>query len=428
MKILVLYSNSETVLRKTINDHLYCFKTYVSSDAEFHYCNVLTKLPLYLKLVKYDGIIIHYTLLSMRWTQELWKYFSKGLFLLKRMKGVKIAMPQDENAETESLCRLFREHGIDTVYTCAYPIDYQTLYPSEKTGLKNYITTFTGFVDENTLQLIKDLSQEIPHREIDIGYRARSVPFWLGYFGQYKKRIEVAFQTWKGKTPLHLDISTDPKDVFYGDDWLRFLLRCRAILGCLGGASLFDPDGSVRSKVENYLKVNPEATFEEVEKTCFPGQDHSLHLFALSPRHFECAMAKTCQILLEGDYKGVLEPGVHYIELKKDFSNIEEVLNKVSDSAYCKKIAEQAYEKVVSSGEYTYAKFAQEVVEHIKRNRVLSDYSTEGLVNTFNFHLVGLFLKAREKLKKWHLFVFRVFRFCLIGLPRYWKKKVAKSL
>lgn len=417
MKILVLYSLDDHLRRKTINDHLFCFKDYVR-DADFHYCNIFTKIPFYLQLVNYDAVILHYTLLSLRWSPEVWSLLCNGLSPLKNWDAIKIAMPQDEYAETDSLRSLFKSCGIDTVYTCAYPVDYQTLYPQEQTGLKNYFTTLTGFVDENTLHLINTLSKEIPFRDIDIGYRARDVPFWLGHFGRYKGEIAKVFNRWKNKSTLRMDISTDPKEVFLGDDWIRFLLRCRTMLGCLGGASMIDADGSIRKNVDAYIERHPEATFDEVKEKFFADKDNTLQLFALSPRHFECAMARTCQILLEGDYQGIFEPGIHYIELKKDFSNVEEVLHKVEDHALCDKIANQAYEKVVLSGDYTYAKFANDVVSHIKEQR---QTKTESLFNHIMFSIATVCLSLRKYNFPLHFFLFRITRFRKIKFPRILK-------
>ena len=145
------------------------------------------------------------------------------------------------------------------------------------------------------------------------------------------------------------------------------MLRCRCMLGCLGGASLHDPNGLLREQIDSYVERFPMASYEEVEARCFSGKDDSLKLFALSPRHFEAAMTKTCQVLVEGDYHNVFHPGTHYIEVKKDFSNIEDVLEKVKNSDYCSKIAENTYRDVVLSGRYHYNQFVKEVVDHVHK-------------------------------------------------------------
>ena len=127
---------------------------------------------------------------------------------------------------------------------------------------------------------------------------------------------------------LRADISTDEKETFCGDDWYRFLLKCKYTIGVEGGASILDRDGSISRKTDEYCSRHPGASFDEIEKACFPGLDGSLKLFALSPRHLDACMTKTCQILIKGNYNGTLSPELHYIPLEKDFSNLGQVLEE----------------------------------------------------------------------------------------------------
>ena len=55
-------------------------------------------------------------------------------------------------------------------------------------------------------------------------------------------------------------------------------------------------------------------------------EDGRLQLFAISPRHLEACATRTCQVLVEGEYSGVLRPGEHYIPVRKDLSNLDDVL------------------------------------------------------------------------------------------------------
>jgi hypothetical protein len=263
------------------------------------------------------------------------------------------------------------------------------LYPKEKTHLKHYFTTLTGFVDEETLKTIENLKKEVVRRDVDLGYRGNQLPSYLGKHGQLKRIIAEKFLDAIKDQSLKIDISIRPQDVFYGADWFRFLLRCRTALGCLGGSGLHDPKGEIRKKVEEYVKEHPQASFEEVEEHCFKGLDDQLHIFALSPRHFECAMTKTCQVLLEGDYR-IFLPHVDYIEVKKDFSNIDEVIEKIKDRDYCEKIAENAYEHIVLTQKYTYSAFAQRIFEHIQTHK------TELSQSSFRFAIVGFLLNLRK--------------------------------
>jgi hypothetical protein len=68
-------------------------------------------------------------------------------------------------------------------------------------------------------------------------------------------------------------------------------------------------------------------------------------------------------VLIEGYYNGVLKPGLHYIELKRDFSNLNEVFLSMKDEEQRKLIAKKAYDDIVASGEYSYAKYVNFVME-----------------------------------------------------------------
>jgi hypothetical protein len=305
-------------------------------------------------------------------------------------------MPQDEDAYTDYIRTIMREAGVETVFTCASECDYQVFYPVQKTGLKYYFTTHPGLVDENTRAMLEKKNLDHGDRPIDIGYRARRLPFWLGRHGQKKYQVGERVKAYCDReTNLTTDISSHPEKTLYGDDWLAFLLRCRTVLGSEGGASLLDADDTIRPAVERYVHEHTGAEFEEVEAACFPGRDGDIRYFAISPRHFECAMTKTCQVLLEGRYAGIFRAGEHYIELKGDYSNLPEVVEKVRDRGYCCRIAENAYQDIVASGKYTYRIFANQVVDHIRS-------LTKGPApKVSGYELVRLYVYLRRKCDLW---------------------------
>ena len=81
--------------------------------------------------------------------------------------------------------------------------------------------------------------------------------------------------------------------------------------------------------------------------------------------HLEAVITKTCQVLVEGDYDGILQPNRHYIPLKRDFSNLVEVLDKLRDDELLEEIANQAYEEIYMSKRYSYEKFASDIHDAI---------------------------------------------------------------
>lgn len=376
MNILVLYTSFSLKDRKTVADSLFCFERYMGNH-QFYYLDVRQPedIPPGLGENPFDGVIMHYTLFANRYVPQTWQPLYQALHsLLAKMEAYKVMIPQDEYNVTGELRRFARECGVGHIFTCASERDYDILYPPQTRGVASCSTVYTGYVDEHTLQLVNRLGKSGRKRAVDIGYRARALPYWLGRHGQLKTQLAEQFNKRLPDYPtLHTDIKTtgrQEQNTLHGDDWLKFLLNCRTMLGCLGGSGLMDVDGSIAKAVDAYCAENPGASFDEVEAACFPGQDGKLHLYALSPRHFECAMTKTCQLLVEGDYFGVFEPGVHYIEIKKDFSNVDEVLRQVQDTGLCAQIAQRCYDDVVAKpgpqNPNTYAWYANRVVSLIQ--------------------------------------------------------------
>ena len=64
---------------------------------------------------------------------------------------------------------------------------------------------------------------------------------------------------------------------------------------------------------------------EEVEQQCFPGLEGHFQMTAISPRVLEAALLESCQILVEGDYSGLVQPWEHFIPIRSDASDFQEV-------------------------------------------------------------------------------------------------------
>lgn len=53
----------------------------------------------------------------------------------------------------------------------------------------------------------------------------------------------------------------------------------------------------------------------------------------------------------------MIDPHRHYIPLNKDFSNIDEVLEKLSDEAFIEALTDRAYREIIESGRFSYRGF-----------------------------------------------------------------------
>lgn len=365
--LLVLYhcrGLAQLPLRTAIEDHLYCWERHSRFPVIYHNFAFgfdwknFKDLPI-------AAVIFDTIALNLRWSPDYFHEKTAPLRALKEFSGPKIALPQDEFIHTESLGRFLADIGCTHVMSAANRQDAENIYrphlPNAKLSQK-----LTGYLESSTLTRIEAMRSEITKRNIDVGYRAWHAEPWLGEHGLLKLKLaQAALAVAQRRPDIAFDVSTDEREMFMGDDWYRFLLRCKAELGVEGGASLLDRDGSVLTRTRAYVAKHPNATFEEVRDACFPGQDHSLTLFALGPRHLEACATRTCQLLVEGEYQGVLRAGIDYLPIARDFSNLEEVCEHAKDEAECTRIAENAWQRVVASQKYTYKGFVRRVENEI---------------------------------------------------------------
>jgi len=348
-------------MRGAIADHLYAIRRYAAADCV--YVNTLVRnLPTWLVRSDFDLIVFHTTLLSMRWGRDRFPDLIERLRPLASNRATRIALPQDEFINTDLLCDFVNALDVRYVFSVAPESTWGQIYAGIDRERVRLHKVLTGYVDARRIERIRHLASAISSRPIDVGYRAYGIRHALGRHGYLKIEIAERARPLLAERGLSADISTRFEDTLYGDDWTRFLLRSRYTLGVEGGASLFDPDGSIHAKVREYMSAHPTASFEAVEAACFPGRDGTFDLMAISPRHLEACATRTVQILVEGEYSGVLQPDVHYIPVCKDLSNLEEVLCELGDEERRSRIAERAYADVVSSGRYSYETFVERLL------------------------------------------------------------------
>ena len=105
--------------------------------------------------------------------------------------------------------------------------------------------------------------------------------------------------------------------------------------------------------------------------------DHAF--YTVTPRHFDAVITKTCQVLVEGHYSGVLRADEHYIPVRRDLSDVDEVLTKVQDVGYMEELAERAYRDLYLDGGCTYREFGDRLFDGIERRLSCTDTSTQRL-------------------------------------------------
>ncbi len=359
--VLVVHYTPAPLLRASAQDNLSSFRRY--SGCNCFYLNLgLRRVPWYITHLSFDLIVFSAYFLGARWKPEDARRALTRARRLKPVKGVKIALPQDEFVNSAWLCDFINEFGVDYVFSVAPEPEWPVIYPTVDFQRVRFVRVLTGYLDEATLARIAELARAVPDRPVTIGYRTAVLPWW-GRFGWFRQRLAEVFEERARSRGLRTDISTRSEDFFSGDEWYRFLLRCKYTIGVEGGASLLDPDGTIQERCLRYLDAHPGAKFEELEAACFPRLDGSLRLRAISPRHLEACATRTCQILVEGEYNGVLKPGRHYIALKEDFSNVDQILEMIHQDHLREEITERAYRDIVESRRFTSRRFVEFVLQ-----------------------------------------------------------------
>jgi hypothetical protein len=362
--VLVVYVLRQHPLRATIRDHLYAFERYSGGQTAYLNLAVRRKIPAWVGRVKWDLVVFHTSYLATyRWTPDGAPWLRRRSEPLRGLGGVRVALPQDDFLRCDLVADVMEELGVDHVFTPVPPSEHEKVYGRMDLDRVQFHIGLTGYLDDDEVARMIEITEEVGEagRDLDVGYRAWHAAKWLGRHGQLKTEIARLFSLEGPKHGLEVDISTKDGDTFYGDDWSRFMARSKYTIGVEGGASILDRDGSLRIAVYDYELDHPDATFDEVEAACFPGRDGELALFAVSPRHLEACVSRTCQVLVRGDYNGVLEADRHYIPLEPDFSNLDEVLETMKRDDRRAEIAEAAFEDVVRGGRWTYRGFVESV-------------------------------------------------------------------
>jgi len=388
MQILVIYRNAMplSATRLTMLHHLRALE-YSDPQHQITYYNcgeagslkdtasiTSSLMPSELTTRGYDGVVLHYSFLSMRNLGLPFYVWKRRFEWIRDLQCPKVAIPQDEGSFAAVLDEWLCELGVSAILSVHYA-PTGPLYPIMRERA-NILRCLPGYIDEGSADEIADWVLPIRSRATDIVYRARRLPYHVGSAGSLKAHVADVIAARAGSFGLTTDISTREEDVVRGSDWLAFLASGRAVIGAEGGYSAIDWHGETRAQMREILKADPTLAFEEASARMPTGWD-SYRLLTITPRHFEAIMARTCQVLVEGEYSGILESERHYIPLRRDCSNVAEVLAQLRDHDRIQRMVDRCYRDICQSGDYTYRKFAKLI-----ENALLERRPAEEMVRT----------------------------------------------
>ena len=349
----------------TVIDHIDAIRRWSRYDV--FVLPMFGDMPDEVGLDAFDALVIHYNLVM-----------SNDVFLsplarwrISQFQGLKAAFIQDEYRFVNSTVGVMRTLGIEVLFTCVPEDQVELVYPDAALPkMQRKVSVLTGYVPQELLSRPVTAYED---RSVDVGYRGRRLPAWLGRLAQEKAVIADRFLADAPAYGLSTDISTREADRFYGDAWIQFVGGSRATLGVESGASVFDFDGSIEQTIRDHLSSHPDASFEELHRLLLADVDGQIRLNQISPRSFEAAALGTLMVLYPGDYSGILKPWQHYVPLEKDHSNMPEVAGAIQDRQTWERITGQAREEIALNPKYSF----RALVEKVDDGLALSSTASE---------------------------------------------------
>lgn len=351
---LVLYNETQT-FTSTVHEHLAGFARFSRARVFFAHQDLNAPVT---DFALFDTVIIHY---SIRLPFD--QIAEETAHALAAFGGLKVLFIQDEYDHTHRAWHWIKRLGVQLVFSSVPAVSMQRVYPPEQLPGVRFVSNLTGYAPE-ALAAVR--SQTPPsHRPLKIGYRGRPLPIRYGALGGEKVEIGRMVKAYCESAGVAQDIAWQETDRLYGDAWYDFIRSCRAVLGTESGSNVFDWDGTLQNRIAEYKRQHPGSPDEDVYDAIIAPLEQPGLMNQVSPRVFEAIACRTPLVLFEGGYSGVVEPDRHFIPLRKDGSNVKEVIDRLRDGQAVDTMTERAFKEVLESGRYAHDAFIRMVDDEI---------------------------------------------------------------
>ncbi|MEI7492976.1 MAG: hypothetical protein WCJ92_00035 [Alphaproteobacteria bacterium] len=237
-------------------------------------------------------------------------------------------------------------------------------------------------------------------RVLDIGTRSAHYGVYIGdndrnnivrFFHDNSKRLQLS---------VDLGLDHECQKRFNRVEWAKFLSSCKATLSTEAGSFYLQKDDYLIQQIQGYLRnkskkwvlpnesqsgarkmygmiipsairklinyylreklieadmLDEDCNFDEIFQKFFSKTlKCPVYSKAISSRHFDAIGTKTLHIMYPGRYNDILKPNENYLELKKDHSNIDYIIEKLKDKKFIKAVTDRTYDYVIS--EHTHKK------------------------------------------------------------------------
>lgn len=318
-KVLLLHAMPPKKFRfKGVEEIELLFKNHLRNFYVIEH-NFYIDPPSYLIEYDFDAIILASTFLERISHPKTFYRLKKKYSFLENKNSLKIGLPQDDYWAQETRDNWY-SLNLDIIVSVFNSKYWPLLYPN---SINNKIKIFKGHTTyiNDEFKLFKPPNYD--KREFDIVYRTVGEPYFPNNIGVTKSHIGTKFLR-KFSNDLKLNISNKQKDSIFGKKWYEFLANSKAVLGSNSGSSVIVRN---HDHIENIIKAKEsfKNNLESFENIFFDEKDRNFHLTDISPRNIEAAKTMTLQVLIEGEYGGILKKNIDYFCLNEDFSNVNDL-------------------------------------------------------------------------------------------------------
>jgi hypothetical protein len=372
MRILILYNAGQTYT-ETVLEHLDSFRNF--SAHEWHYLHYRLFSKELHTLNSYQAIFLHY---SVRLPfDQINESMAKVLSEFQGLKGLFI---QDEYDNVSRTKYWLNKIGFDIVFSAVPQKSINEVYPSSEFSHTRFVNNLTGYAPSGLNSLLNSNAVLPPSkRDIVIGYRGRKLPIRYGKLGQEKISIGKDVKKFCKFHKINHDIEWDEDSRIYGKSWYKFLFSCKAMLGSESGSNVFDFQGDLSKIIKKFKKSHLFQTEDNIYRTIVKPLERDGLMNQVSPRIFEMAASNTIMILYEGSYSDIIKPNSHYLPLKKDLSNLPEIVEVLKNDSFIDAMALRVRSEIIDSGNFGYQSFInlvdKELDELVNSNNDSLQYS-----------------------------------------------------
>lgn len=355
MKVALLYFTRDNSYQYG-NDWITSFHSFKDLDIT-EYCVNSSSLNTLKKVNDADLIILLYSFDIIYYTSRKEKRAKALNSILKNRKGKLVFFGRNEFHRFPFRRNLITELGIDLMVSQLTTEASNYLYSDlTKTISLPHALNPIRFSPEQPFQ----------KRTIKIGSRSAKYPDFL--LDRARNNIIEGVKNIQKKRPSWvLDYETDEERRFSRSDWGKFLNNCQFTISSEAGAAFVEKDDQIVSKLKkieykNHVLKKIKSTFGNIASLLPSGLSHIemkqryentiSHLpngHCISSRHFDAMGCGVAQILIEGQYNNILQPNIHYLELKKDWSNIDDIIAKMEDIPSIQKMIKNTYHYVIKN-------------------------------------------------------------------------------